>query len=124
MNIVTATSNLRQYLQQLLEQLAKNNQSIRFFKPAIVRAINNNIDKAANIFKFLADKDGEIDLASILPEMMQSVDSSTPFNINVPVLGNVEIGNGSIKLNLPLTDSKVQLSRDDIQTFINMMIKN
>lgn len=124
MNIVTATSNLRQYLQQLLEQIAKSNQSIRFFKPAIVRIINNNIDKAAGIFQLLADKSGDIDLASILPEMMQSVDSSTPFNIEVPVIGNVEIGNGSIKFSLPLTDNRISLSREDLQAFINTMTKN
>ena len=54
--------------------------------------------------------------------MIQSVMNTKPFMLNIPVIGNIEIGNGQIILNIPLTNKRLVLGTSDLETFKEMLV--
>ena len=71
---------------------------------------------------FIADKDGNIDIENIISEMRDSVLTSQPFTVNLPVLGDVEVGNGLIMANIPMINKRLVLNRDDLNMLKEMLI--
>ena len=63
----------------------------------------------------LADESGDIDTKTLIPEMIQSVMNTKPFIYHTEFLGDLEIGGGFIKLNIPMTNSQVVLGRNDLE---------
>lgn len=45
-----------------------------------------------------------------------------PFTFNTSFVGDIEIGGGFIKLNIPLTDKRLILDQGDIQSFRSLLI--
>ena len=123
-NIQQLTNNLKSYITSQLNIMSNNTPIIGFMKPLIIRAIDKNIDKVTNTIKLISDNEGNIDIETILSEMMQNVINTQPFVYKAPFIGDVEIGNGSIKLNLPLTDKRIVLNQQDLQLFKEALIKN
>lgn len=118
------TNNLKNYINSQLNIMSNNTPIIGFMKPLIIRAIDKNIDKVTNTIKLISDNEGNIDIETILSEMMQNVINTQPFVYKAPFIGDVEIGNGNIKLNLPLTDKRIVLNQQDLQLFKEALIKN
>lgn len=123
-NIQQLTNNLKSYITSQLNIMSNNTPIIGFMKPLIIRAIDKNIDKVTNTIKLISDNEGNIDIENILSEMMQNVINTQPFVYKAPFIGDVEIGNGNIKLNLPLTDKRIVLNQQDLQLFKEALIKN
>ena len=123
-NIQQLTNNLKSYITSQLNIMSNNTPIIGFMKPLIIRAIDKNIDKFTNTIKLISDNEGNIDIETILSEMMQNVINTQPFVYKAPFIGDVEIGNGNIKLNLPLTDKRIVLNQQDLQLFKEALIKN
>lgn len=123
-NIQQLTNNLKSYITSQLNIMSNNTPIIGFMKPLIIRAIDKNIDKVTNTIKLISDNEGNIDIETILSEMMQNVINTQPFVYKAPFIGDVEIGNGNIKLNLPLTDKRIVLNQQDLQLFKEALIKN
>lgn len=69
-----------------------------------------------------ADKDGNIDIENILTEMMENLMTTNPFTFKTSFVGDIEIGGGEIKFNLPLTNKKLVLDMTDLETFKEMLI--
>lgn len=123
-NIQQLTNNLKSYITSQLNIMSNNTPIIGFMKPLIIRAIDKNIDKVTNTIKLISDNEGNIDIETILSEMIQNVINTQPFVYKAPFIGDVEIGNGNIKLNLPLTDKRIVLNQQDLQLFKEALIKN
>lgn len=123
-NIQQLTNNLKSYITSQLNIMSNNTPIIGFMKPLIIRAIDKNIDKVTNTIKLISDNEGNIDIETILSEMMQNVINTQPFVYKAPFIGDIEIGNGNIKLNLPLTDKRIILNQQDLQLFKEALIKN
>ena len=123
-NIQQLTNNLKSYITSQLNIMSNNTPIIGFMKPLIIRAIDKNIDKVTNTIKLISDNEGNIDIETILSEMMQNVINTQPFVYKAPFIGDIEIGNGNIKLNLPLTDKRIVLNQQDLQLFKEALIKN
>lgn len=70
----------------------------------------------------IADKDGNIDIENILTEMMENLMSTNPFTFKTSFVGDIEIGGGEIKFNLPLTNKRLVLNMTDLETFKEMLI--
>lgn len=87
---------------------------IGFTKPLITRALNKNLSKIDKALDLIADDDGNIEIEGILEEMIQSVVTGNPFKMKTPYLGDVEIGGGLIKLNVPLTDKSLVFNESDL----------
>lgn len=109
--------NLKLYISTQLEEMSKTTPVINFIKPLVKRALDKNINKITKTLDLIADNNGNIDIENIISEMTQSVINSNTFNINTKFIGNIEIGNGEIKLNIPFTDKRLVLTMTDIDNF-------
>lgn len=113
--------NLKVYINTQLEQMSKTTPVINFIKPLVKRALDKNMNKVTKFLDLIADNNGNLDIEQIISEMTQSVINSNTFNINTQFIGNVEIGNGEIKFNIPFTDKRLVLTMDDIENFKNII---
>ena len=117
-------SNLKQYLVKQVENISSNNPLVAFAKPIIVRVIDNKISSISPFLEMLKDSQGNIDLTGIISEMTTSVMDTKTFSINVPILGDVTIGNGHIRLPIPYTEQVIVLNRQDIEELKTMLTNN
>lgn len=116
------TDNLRAYVATQLDTMSKNTPMIGFMKPLITRALDKNFSKVSKALDLIADKDGNIDIENILAEMMENVMNTNPFTFKTSFIGDVEIGGGQIKFNLPLTNKRLVLDMTDLEAFKEMLI--
>lgn len=114
MNVIDTTERLKLFLHKQVNSLALTNPMISFTKPIILKVIDNNIHKANGLLSMVADETGDIDVQSLIPEMIQSVMTTKPFVYHTEFLGDLEIGGGSIKMNIPMTNSQIVLTKTDL----------
>lgn len=122
MTIMQLTENLKSYISLQLESMAKTNPMIGFMKPLIIRALDKNFSKVSKTLDLIADKDGNIDIENILTEMMENLMTTNPFTFKTSFIGDIEIGGGEIRFNLPLTNKRLVLNTTDLETFKEMVI--
>lgn len=79
------------------------------------------IYKIEDGLKMIADKDGNIDTEAILTEMLESVMSTKPFTINTSFIGDIEIGEGMVKLSLPVVNKRLVFNTADLQELKNLL---
>lgn len=115
-------TNIRAYLYSQINTLSEGNPAINLFKPFLNRAVDNNLYKVEPLLDLITDKEGSIDIENIITEMRDSLLASQPFVINIPVLGDVEIGNGLIMANIPMINKRLVLNRDDLNMLKEMLI--
>ena len=120
--IMQLTDNLKSYISLQLESMAKTNPMIGFMKPLITRALDKNFSKVSKALDLTADKDGNTDIENILTEMMENLMTTNPFTFKTSFVGDIEIGGGEIKFNLPLTNKRLVLNMTDLETFKEMLI--
>lgn len=124
MNVLETIEKLKLFLTRQVNSLAMTNPLIGFSKPLIVRVINNNMHKANGFLSMLADENGDIDMQSLVPEMIQSVMVTKPFVYHTEFLGDLEIGGGFIKVNIPLTNNQIVLGKTDLDTLKELFTEN
>ena len=124
MNVLETIEILKIFLNRQINSLALTNPILSFSKPLITRVINNNIHKANGFLSMLADENGNIDVQSLVPEMIQSVMTTRPFVYHTEFLGDLEIGGGFIKLNIPLTNSQIVLGKNDLDVLKELFTEN
>ena len=118
------TIRLKEYINTQIIQISQNNPIVAFMKPLLTRALDKNFNKIDNYLNLISDDNGNIDIENILSEMMDSVIHTEKFNINTPIIGNIEIGNGQIKINIPLTDKRLVFNNQDLQTLKYALVKD
>lgn len=119
--IIQLTDNLKSYISLQIDSLSNTNPMICFMKPLITRALDKNFDKVNKVLDLIADKDGNIDIENIITEMIDNLMTTRPFTFNTSFIGDIEIGGGGIKFNLPLTSKRLVLNRTDLETFKEML---
>ena len=124
MNKEVLIDRLKQYLVKQVENISSSNPLVAFAKPVIVRVIDNKISSISPFLDMLKDSQGNIDLAGIISEMTTSVMDTKTFSINIPILGDITIGNGHIKLPIPYTEQVIVLNRQDIEELKIMLTNN
>jgi hypothetical protein len=122
MNVLTTIETLKIFLNKQINSLAITNPLISFSKPLITRIVNNKINQADGFLSMLADSNGEIDVQSLIPEMIQSVMTTRPFVYHTECLGDLEIGGGFIKMNIPMTNNQIVLGKTDLDTLRDLFI--
>lgn len=123
MEINRIINKTQDYIINQVESLAKTNPFIGLTKPLLIRFVNNNIEKIKDPLSLLADKDGNIDIENIIPEMMESVMNTQPFTIHTSLIGDINIGGGQIILNMPFTDKNIILNREDLENLKNILME-
>lgn len=114
-------SNLKGYIDKKLGVLATNDPLMALIKPFASRAINNNLYQVETILKQIADKDGMIDVDGLLSETIESVLNTKPFRINSGVLGELEIGSGKVKMDIPMLNKALVLNHQDLLELKEML---
>lgn len=120
--VMQLTDNLKSYIVLQLDNMTMSNPMIGFMKPLITRALDKNFGKVKKALELIADDEGNIDVENILSEMMENVMTTKPFTFNTSIIGDVEVGDGNIKLNLPLTNKRLVLDMSDLEAFKEMLI--
>ena len=54
--------------------------------------------------------------------MIQSVMSTRPFVYHTEFLGDLEVGGGFIKMNIPMTNNQIVLGKTDLDTLKDLFI--
>lgn len=114
--------NLRRYIDTQINVMSKTTPVINFMRPLLTRAMDNNIHKVSRLLDMVTDSEGTIDVDNILTEMISSVVNTEPFILNTSFIGDVEMGGGSIKINLPFVDKRLVLDKSDLETFKEMLM--
>jgi hypothetical protein len=120
--VTQLTDNLKSYVSLQLDSMSKSNPMIGFMKPFITRALDKNFDKVTKTLDLISDKEGNIDIENIITEMMENLMNTNPFTFKTSFIGDIEIGGGEIKFNLPLTSKRLVLNITDLETFKEMLI--
>lgn len=113
--------NLQRYVDTQITEMAKTNSMLGFMKPLISRAAYNAVSKADKALSLLADKEGNIDVEAILTEMIESLMTTQPFTINTSFIGDIVIGNGTIKIGIPYTERNLVFNSTDLQNLKEML---
>ncbi len=113
--------NLQRYVDMQVVEMARTNPMISFMKPVITRAASNAISRADKTLLLLADKEGNIDIESILSEMTESLMTTQPFTIHTSFIGDIVIGNGTIKVGIPFTERNLVFNSSDLQNLREML---
>ena len=120
-NIINA---LRQYLLGQVDKIASSNPMIAFTRPLINKVIENKISSISPFLDLLKDANGNINIAEIISEMTTSVMDTKVFNINIPIIGSVLIGDGNIKIPIPYTEQIIVLDKSDIEELKAVLTNN
>ena len=72
----------------------------------------------------LANKNGDIDVKGMLPEMIDNIKNMEPFTIQTEAIGDIVIGKGSIILNIPMTDRRLVINTSDLEELKNLINSN
>lgn len=85
-------------------------------KPYVSRVANNYIGKLDGLLKAIEDKDGKVDIEGILSE---SIDNLVVAQVKKypNVFSGIEIGNGTIKINIPSFDKQLVFDYNNIESF-------
>ena len=124
MKVQQLSIKLKEYLLSQVDNMSKNNPVISFSKPLIKRVIDNKFDKADKMISLIADKNGEVDIEGIVDEMILSLENTNPFTIKNSFLGDVELGGGLIKMNIPFTSKRLVFNQDDIKLLKEFILNN
>lgn len=117
MTAIQLTDKLKSYIVTQLDSISKTTPIVGLMKPVITRAMDKNLSKVTKALDLISDDNGNIDIENILSEMMENLMSTNPFTINTSFIGDIEIGNGGIKFNIPLTSKKLVLNMEDLESF-------
>ena len=117
-------NKLAEFISKQLTTISQRNPLIAFTKPLIVRVLNNNLYKVERVLKQISDQNGLVDIEGILGEMINNLVSCKPFKIDTGFLGELEIGNGKIKANVPFVNQDLILTSQDITELKDMLVSN
>ena len=120
--VLQLTDKLKTYISTQLDSMSKTSPMIGFIKPLITRALDKNFSKITKALDLIADENGNVDVEGILTEMMENLMTTQPFTFKTSFVGDIEVGNGNIKLNIPLTDKRLVFNMTDLENFNEMLI--
>lgn len=120
-SIMQLSENLKKYLISQIDTLSGSTPVVGFMKPLIVRALDKNMDKIHNALDIISDKDGNVDIENILVEMLDNVSTMKPFTFDTSFMGEIEIGGGEIKLNIPFINKRLILNQSDLEILRNTL---
>ena len=104
-----------------LSEMSATNPFVLIIRPIIARVVNNNIEKLDSVLKLVQDKDGKVDIENILSEMIDNL-LVAQVKKYPDIFGGIEIGNGTIKINIPFIDKAVVFDSYDIEVFKQNLI--
>lgn len=124
MTVIQLTDKLKSYIMTQLDSMSKTTPMIGFLKPLVTRALDKNFNKISKALNLIADDNGNIDIENILTEMGENIMNTKPFIFNTSIIGDIEIGGGEIKLNIPFTDKRLVFDSTDLKSMKEALTSN
>lgn len=124
MKVVQIAEHLKYFLSSQIDTMAKNTPLLNLVKPLVTRAIDNNFNKVHTALNLIADSNGEIDIENIIDEMMDNLVNTRPFTVNTSFIGDIELGDGLIKINIPFTNRRLVFNKNDIENLKLLLTSN
>lgn len=100
-----------------ISNMGSNNSIILFAEPIINRVVDNMLCKADSFLSLVEDKNGNIDIENIVEEMITNLITTKPRTYD-DILNGVTIGDGHIKVNIPLFDKALIFDTNDIKEML------
>ena len=110
-------NNLRNFVSVKLTSLSQNNPMMALIKPLASRVIDNNMYKVETLLKQISDKDGLVDIEG----MSDNIINIKPFKVETGLLGQLEIGAGKIKMDIPMVNKSLVLNQQDLNELKDML---
>lgn len=115
----TIIYELTNFVNSKLDVLSKDNPLFNMvIRPYIEEVISVNIDKIDNILTPITRSDGMININGIIDNITDRILVSQLTKIN-----GIEIGNGVIKINIPIMNKSILLTKEDFKDFKNRLEK-
>lgn len=115
------SDKLKNYVVSQIDTMSKTNPMISFIKPLITRAVDKNFSKITKAIELISDENGKVDVEGILTEMTESLMTTESFTLKTSFVGDIEVGGGVIRLNIPMTSKKLVFDQADIQSFRDIL---
>ena len=114
-----ALNILGSFVNTKLNSLGDNNPVFNIFvRPYVERVIGNNISKVDNLLSLIADENGMVDIDGIINDMIDRLVVSEVNKIN-----GISIGQGEIKIDVPLINKSIVFTTDDFKELHNNIKK-
>lgn len=122
MNTLILINKIKGYINSQINTMAINTPVVGFMKPFITRALDKNIHKLNSALSLISDNEGNVDIENIISEIIQNLMTTRPFTINTSFIGDIEVGGGTIKLNIPFLDKQLVFNKSDLESFKEILI--
>lgn len=108
---------MKSFANAKISDMATNNSIILFTQPIINRAVDNMLGKADSFLALIEDKNGCIDIENIVDEMINNLITTKSRSYD-DILSGLTIGDGHIKMNIPLIDKQIVFDTNDIKEML------
>lgn len=108
---------MKSFANAKISDMATNNSIILFTQPIINRAVDNMLGKADSFLALIEDKNGCIDIEAIVDEMINNLITTKSRSYD-DILSGLTIGDGHIKMNIPLVDKQIIFDTNDIKEML------
>lgn len=108
---------MKSFANAKISDMATNNSIILFTQPIINRAVDNMLGKADSFLTLIEDKNGCIDIEAIVDEMINNLITTKSRSYD-DILSGLTIGDGHIKMNIPLIDKQIVFDTNDIKEML------
>ena len=103
-----------------LDEISANMPLLSLFRPVVVEAINNNLNKLNKLLSFVANEQGMIDAEKIVTEMLDNL-IIMPIQHYPDIFNGISIGKGTITIKIPFIDKAIEFNSNDIESFKNLL---
>lgn len=121
MNALEITDKLKTYIENKINILSKSNPILNFSQPFIMKIIDNKSAKISSFLNLFADDNGNIDIESLIDDMIQRLNTVDPFNLPLGSFNGIVIGGGKIKVGIPFIDKAIVFNVQDITALKSML---
>lgn len=115
---------LKYFIIKEFDSLTVGNPIICFIKPIAIRVIDKKLETLDRNLNLITDQDGNIDIEGIINEISDSLIKSKSFKLNIPVLGDVSIGEGKIEIPVPIVGKNIIFSDQDLKLLKETLMEN
>lgn len=124
MNIAKVSEGMKDYIFNVVDEIAINDFLVGAIRPMIRMAIENNFYKVNNILKVLADKNGDINFSKLVDDTMTSLLNSKQAVYPIGSIATAEFGNNALKLTVPAINKYFKFESQDFIKMKNFIIDN
>lgn len=107
-------NKFKHFINDKISILSKSNPLINFTQPFVMRIIDSKSSKVIGLLDMFADEKGNIDINGLIDDIINRLDHTDPFIMDLMSITKLEVGGGKIRLGIPLTDKVLVFNTQDL----------